>query len=540
MSGGGTLACRGAARWSLACGLGALLVGCYTGLPEGSSFGDGQAGSEDEGGEASDGSDGGSDGGDPNRPPDAPTDSVPIDTVPDVLELVDSESFCRTLAAGQDVVGVSPDGFLWLAETTGVADGVESTRFEVIDPWTKTSSAAPTDLELGSMVSVQPRSADDAVVVAASDLWHVDAWSRVQLVPPESYTASASTCGNPRDNGYLLAAGTVFEHRDDGWWGLTPEAADEGTPNAIVTLDGECNGPADETWLSSPDGTIWRVSADSIVQGLVFDGWQAAVGTGDTLAVLADGELWLGPSDWSRYEFEAGMPSTIAASGGSIWIAVGSRVLRSSEGVFAELAHGMTDDIDAVLAHADGVWLHSGTEVCHQTTGPRFRVDGVHPYLRSPAIEHAFTVRPEDIAATVTAAVDGEDVPVLSGENGFAGVATLQGLGWHRIDIVVTSAQATAERTVWVRREVPNEVSFAADVAPIAAEHCSGDACHSAMTTGEVPVLETLEAWTMHADGIDQRVVELDNMPPLGVRSDEWGSDEVETIAKWIEGGMLP
>ncbi len=363
---------------------------------------------------------------------------------------------------------------------------------------------------------------------------------RVQLVPPESYTASSSTCGNPRDNGYLLAAGTVFEHRSDGWWGLTPQATDEGTPNAIVTLDGECNGPADETWLSSPDGTIWRVSADSIVKGLVFPEWQDAVGTGETLAVLADGELWLGPSDWERFEFEAGLPSTLGASNGSVWVAVGSRLIRNADGAFTELSHGVSGDIEAVLAHTDGVWLQSGTQVCHQTVGPRFRVEGMHPYLRSPAVEHAFNVVPQDAGAVVTASVDGEDVSVVAGTDGHAGVAALLSLGWHRIDITVEASGATAERTMWVRREVPEEVSFAADVAPIAAAHCSGDTCHSAMTTGEVPVLETLEAWAEHADGIEERVVELDNMPPLGVRSEEWGSDEVETIAKWIEGGMLP
>ncbi|MEM6994084.1 MAG: hypothetical protein AAF721_26460 [Myxococcota bacterium] len=529
---------RRAAAWLAMAAVGVGMPGCYTGLPAGAGDGEIAAGSED-GGSAGDesGSDGGDDGA--GRPPEAPTDTVPVQTVPDDLTTIDSTGFCRAVGAGQEIVGVSPDGFLWLAQSM-MGAGEPAIRFEVVDPWTESAEPAPTDLELGAMVSVHPRSKDDAVVVAAEQLWHVEGWSRVELQPPAAYSGAASACGNPRDNGFVLAAGTVFEHRSDGWWGLTPSASEADTPDRIVTVDGECGGPADETWLSAADGTVWRVGNDAVVHGLRFTDMVDVAGTADTLAVLADGEVWFGPSEWTRWDFEAGVPSSLGASDGAVWIAIGARLLRAVGEDFTELSNVPGGELSRVLPHPGGVWLQSGDEVCHQAIGPQLRVNGVHPYQRSPLDEVALNVQTQDPAAEVTATVDGEALALLPGVDGLDAVASLSTLGWHRIDLHIAAAGDEDDQTIWVRREVPDVVGFAADVAPIAEAHCSGDTCHSAMSTAEIPKLETFAAWMEHAAGIEERVVALDNMPPPGARTEAWGNDEVETIAKWIEGGMLP
>lgn len=513
------------------------LAGCYTGLADGAAV--------DTDTSVADGADAGDagDAGDPDAPPDAPTDSVPATSVPDALDTVPGEGFCVSTAAGQTILGVSPDGYAWLGESV-VGGSSTAVRFSVVDPWSGSITAAPSELDLGTMVAVEPRSADDAVVVAADALWHVEGWSRVELVPPQSWSGSASACGNPRDNGYVLAGGTLYEHRPDGWWGLTVQAPEGGAPDRIIGFDGECTGPDDETWTTAPDGTVWRVSVDGAVRGLRFAELQAAAATGSTLAVLADGELWLGPQEWTRFEFEAGAPSTIAASSDQVWIAVGSRVLRAAGGEFTELAATDAGDaeVTSLHAHPGGVWIARGEELCHAAVGAQLRVGDLFPYQRTPERELSFSLVPGS-GVTVEATVDDEPVALTPGGSPGEriGVVALDGLGWHRLKLRATGTDDTiTERTVWLRHDVPAEVGFAADVAPIAAEHCSGDACHSAMTTAGIPVLETLEAWTDHVDDIEERVVELDNMPPLGVRADTWGSDEVEMIARWIEGGMLP
>lgn len=527
-----------AGRWGAAALL-TSLAGCYTGLDPQADAADDTAAV----GDGADSSDAGDDGDDPDAPPDAPTDSVPVQTVPDDLPTVAVDAFCVAPAAGQSIVGVSPDGFAWLADTAG-ADG--AVRFEVVDPWTGAITPAPADLELGTMVSIQPRSFEDAVVVAADGLWHVDAWSRVALVPPEGWSGSASACGNPRDNGFVLTGGTLYEHRPDAWWGLTVSAPDAGIPDRIIPFDGECTGPADETWMSAPDGTVWRVSVDGEVRGLRFSELTATAATGSTLAVLADAELWLGPDEWSRWAFEAGTPGAIAASDAQVFVAVGSRVLRAVGTELTELSSAdLTGqgDVEALLAHSGGVWIARGAEVCHAAIGAQLRVADVHPYQRTPERELAFSVAPEDAASTVQATLDGEAVTLLPGVDAgeLTGVLALESLGWHRLELQAVAADAAVTtRTLWLRREVPQEVSFAADVAPLALSHCSGGSCHSAMTDAGIPALETLEAWAQHVSEIEQRVVELDNMPPPGARDESWGSDERETIAKWIEGGMLP
>ncbi len=512
---------------AVVCGLG----GCYDGL-------DGFAGADDAQ------STPGDEGGGPADPdvPDAPTAEDPPQAVPATLAELPSDNFCMPLGAGQRLAGVSPEGFAWLAEDMPGAAG--HVQFAVVDPWTGATTAAPKDLELGAMVDVRPQSSQDAVVVSTDALWHVDEWSRVSLVPPTGFAPGATACGNPRDNGYLLSAGTLHEHREGQWWALAVDAHEGGVPEAILTFDGECTGPGDETWMTAADGTVWRVSTDGIVHAVKFEGFVDAAATGPTLAVLADGELWLGPESWSRWTFDAGTPTVLAASDDHVWIGLGGRVIRFADGEFTELVlPGDATDVADLIGHAGGVWISRDEELCHAAVGPQLRIADAHPYQRTPLKELAFVATAKDAGVTVTATVDGEDLTLSPGGSAgeLTGVVTFEGLGWHEVVLrAVGSDGESAERKLWLRHNVPDVVTFSADVAPIAQEHCGGTTCHGAMTTAGIPVLETLEAWVERADTIERRVVELDNMPPVAVRADGWGSDEVETIAKWIEGGMLP
>lgn len=519
------------APWGVLWVIGCSLGGCYSGLDDFDGADDAQSTPGAEGGDA----------GAPDEP-DAPTSEDPPQAVPATLDELPSDSFCVSLAAAQSLAGVSPEGFAWLAEDMPGAAG--HVQFEVVDPWTGATTPAPRDLELGAMVDVRPQSSQDAVVVATDALWHVEDWSRVSLVPPTGFAPGASSCGNPRDNGFLLSAGTLHEYRDGQWWALTVDAHEGGVPEAILTFDGECTGPGDETWMTAGDGTVWRVSTDGLVQGVKFEGFVDAAATGPTLAVLADDELWLGPESWSRWTFDAGSPTALAASDGRVWIAVDGRLIREAKGAFAEvvLPAEATGDVSDLVGHPGGVWISRGDELCHAAVGPQLRLADVHPYQRTPLGELAFTATTQDTGVTVTATLDGEDLTLSPGASPdeHTGVVALEGLGWHEVILQAESTDGDgAQRTLWLRREVPEVVTFVADVAPIAQAHCGAAGCHGAGAAG-IPVLETYEAWIEHADKIETRVVELDNMPPIAARADSWGSDETETIAKWIEGGMLP
>lgn len=480
----------------------------------------------------------------PERVPDpAPTDSVPVEVVPDGLERVGGDDFCLPRPSDREIVGVSPEGDLWLTDgdTTG-----SSNRFEVLDPWTGASTMSPEDIELGPMVAVNPRSHEEAAIVTTDRLWYLEAWSRIELTPPEAFSNGATSCGNPRVNGFVLASGALYERRDDGWWGLQPTTSESSLPTDLITVDGECVGPTDALWMSAPDGTLWRVRFDGSgaqVDGTQFEGLTDAAVTEGTLAVLADAELWLGPDSWTRWRFEAGEPAALAASGGWVWIVVGRRVIAARGTEFAELAHDLQEDVQGVFPHATGVWVASANDLCHVDLGPRVRLHGLGPYQRIPGSEHAFGVEIDEPHVSVSVTVDGEEVDVQPGLDGLdqSVLLRLETLGWHRVELRADLADAElTTRTVWVRRDIPTVVTFSEDVAPIAERHCSGAACHSSMTTASIPVLESFEAWVDHADAIETRVVESNNMPPLGVRDETWGSEEVETIAKWFEGGMQP
>ncbi|MEM9457614.1 MAG: hypothetical protein AAGF11_25775 [Myxococcota bacterium] len=460
--------------------------------------------------------------------------------VPDALALAESDEVCFAMDADQQLVGTSAAGFLWLVQGMGQSGPV---RFEVVDPWDIDAVRTPIELDLGVVQRVSPLSADEALIVATDSLWHLDDWSRVQFTPPSTFTGDAASCGNLRQGGMLLTGGRLVERRNDGWWGLTVDEVPERTPDRLVSVDGECTGPADETWMTAPDGTIWRVSADAMVSHASLTALEAAAATGDTLAVLNGAELWLGPDQWSRWSFEAGAPSGLAAADDRIWVTLGERIVQMRDREFTELEHSVDGAVTHVLADWDGLWISDGTTTCRHSFGPRFRLEGVHPYLRTSQAEQGLTIKAESPDTSITVTVDGEPVVLSSGEEegSLTGIIVFDELGWTRVDVAAEGAnEQTSQRSLWLRRDVPAEVSFVDDIAPIADEHCSGEACHGPMNAASLPVLETYEAWIELADEIERRVVELDNMPPAGARSESWGTQEVETIAKWLEGGMLP
>jgi len=196
----------------------------------------------------------------------------------------------------------------------------------------------------------------------------------------------------------------------------------------------------------------------------------------------------------------------------------------------------MSEAIERVAPHAGGVWVVGADTICHQTLGPALRVEGIRPFGRSIEHEYEVRVRSSEGGDELSADVDGTPVELtFDAESGWlSGTARLETVGWHTI--AFTGADSSTRRDVLVKRVPEVERSWAADIEPIYKASCAGS-CHVAGSTDPID-LASLEAWTEHADAIRTEVVEARRMPKEP--SSDWGSDDIEIVQEWLEGGMLP
>ncbi|MCA9625568.1 MAG: cytochrome c, partial [Myxococcales bacterium] len=431
----------------------------------------------------------------------------------------------------------SPEGHAWLVAQNGVASDLR-----VLDPFDP--SAETTDsLELGSLSRLQAWSEMDAAAIADDSLWQIDHMARVQLAPPTGFSADAELCGDPTTNGALLYGGELVERReDDQWWGWNPGTTGNAAPSQLLRFQGECAGPDDNVWMTSPDGTLWRVEPASVYRPVRFEGYRSAAitsasGSEVMIGVLAEDRLWAGASEWQPYTFDRGTPELVSAAGGALWTVVDDHLLRFDGTTWNEI--GLPDGasgIDGVEAHAGGAWLTAGDQVCHVALGPMLRVTGIRPYLRSKELDYTFTVASDDAGATISASLDGESLTLSDDGVSVTGKARLDEVGWH--ELVVAAGET--ERSIFVKR-IPEEIrSWAEDVEPIYQANCTGSDCHVAGGSATAPDLSTYETWTALAAKIRTRVVVAKTMPPTANQGPDWGEEQVAIIAQWLEGGMAP
>lgn len=461
-------------------------------------------------------------------PPDVEPKNVPA--APEVLT---STATCSPRRPGEKLLSVSPEGHAWLVipgdtSSVRVLDAFGGEMVETID-----------DVAIGGVAEAQAWSSRDAALVTDAGLWRLEDLARIELTPPSGFTAPASLCGDPGDNGALVSGGLVFERRGLEWWGWNPGAVGDEAPRAAIRFDGECQGTDDLMWLTAADGTLFRVEAAAYSRPVRFAGFVDAAATQGMLAVLESDKLWIGPESWQSWLFPGPVPAKLSASSGAIWMASGAQLLRFDGAQWVEVAHTMSEPIEDVAAHAGGVWIAGATTVCHQATGPAVRVEGVRPFARSIELEYALSVRASDDSTDIVADVDGVPVAlVLDAETGYwQGAARLDTIGWHTVN--VSDSGGLAARSIPVKRIPEVSRSWAADVSPIYQASCSGNDCHREGATDR-PDLGTYEAWKTNADAIRTRVVEARTMPPAANVGPDWGTDDIEIIQEWLEGGMLP
>lgn len=461
-----------------------------------------------------------------------PPDVEPMD-VPAQPEILPSTSTCSALRPGEKLVSVSPEGHAWL-----VVPG-ETSSVRVLDAFGGELVESIEDVEIGSVAVAQAWSARDAALITQDGLWRLEDLARIELTPPSGFAAPAALCGDPAANGALVSGGKVFERRDAEWWGWDPGLTGDAAPDEVVRFDGDCQGPTDLMWLTSADGTLFRVEAAQYARPVRFEGLVDAAASGALVAILDTDELWVGPETWQSWRFAGPVPTRVGASQGQLWMASGAQLLRFDGATWLEVSHTMTEPIEEIVAHAGGAWVAGATTVCHQAIGPTVRVAGVRPYGRDIELEHTISVRASDGAVDLAVDVDGQAVALVEGEEpgSFEGLVRLETVGWHTI--TVTASGGAARRTIPIKRLPETSRSWAVDIEPIYQASCASSDCHGAGST-KAQEMGTYDAWKMRAAQVKTRVVDAKNMPPPANVGPEWGSDDIEVIQEWLEGGMLP
>lgn len=463
----------------------------------------------------------------PLAPP--PPDVTPLD-VPANPTVVDATSYCTTLADGESLASISPEGHAWIISSAAE----DATAIRVLDP-RGAGTEVLDEVVLTEISSVQAFTDGDAGLVAQGGLWRLDQMARIELQAPEGFAAPAQLCGDPRFNGAMLSGGTLFEHRaDEQWWAWTPDVDESQRPVAILPYEGECIGPQNVMWMTGADGSLWHIEPARVTFPIHFAELRDAVATGDLVAAINGDRLWIGPDAWQPYVFSGDAPTSLSAADGQVWMASGDQLLRFDGETFVEIRHDMSG-LERIEAHAGGAWVQAGDQLCHLAPTELVRVSGVRPYARLYEDDVEFSVA-EISGAEITATLDGEAVTVSPDSDNpgwFSVRGSIETVGWHTFTIVA----GDAERTLSVKRQTAVERSWATDIKPLYESNCTGTACHG--TNETIPALDSYEAWVENAATIHDRVVDKQDMPPASSRGANW-DDDVVVVAQWLEGGMLP
>ena len=260
------------------------------------------------------------------RPKPAPTPTIAPNRVPAAPDVVDSVVQCTSLASGERLRSVSPEGHAWLARESETGQ-----HLRVLDPLDGSETAA--DVALVGLVELVASSGTNAAARTDDGLYQLEDLQRI-LVSPPAKLAAAAICGNPTHNGFVLDAGTLYERDADAWlewdWNVGDDAE---PPTRIVAIDGECIGTDNATWLVSDGGDLWQLDEGLALRHGPFAPGAIAAKTDGMLAVLEAERLITGPfatpeRGWQPWIFEGVMPTTMSASGGALWLTAGAQLLR--------------------------------------------------------------------------------------------------------------------------------------------------------------------------------------------------------------------
>lgn len=449
----------------------------------------------------------------------------PVVRVPADLTPLETQEACAPLAADQSILGVSPDGHLWVGVTSSTA-----TEVTVLDPWAFDTPRAFT-LPAGDLARVQAVSATVAAFVDAGRLYVVEDGVRTEIWTPGALDRSTMLCGDVRTDAYVFSAGTLYQRADDEWLTWTGVEAALSPDARLLARDGACAAGDDAVWFATGDVELWALGADELRRPAALEGGAQASLLGQRPLALDGGRLFVGPGEWREHAFDLGDATALEVAGDAAWLVVGDQLLRY-DGASFERAGAVPSGAALRPYAGGGVWLATADEICHRAPRGTLRTAGVAHGAAAPDAQVVLQAWSGD-GSEISADLDGTALtPRIAGEVSIFEV-TLP-LGWHAL----TVQAGDVSRTVQVKRVPTVTRSWAADVQPIVQTHCV--ACHVPDNAFSAPVLTAFEAWRARANDIRERVIRVGDMPPTASRSPDWGEDEVTVIDEWLSGGLNP
>ena len=458
--------------------------------------------------------------GQPGSGPDAPP-AIPVATLPVIAASPSTIATECFPLAGARPLAVDSEGEMWLWDGS----------MRVITPTGEASertTVRPFD-EIGPAAAI----GGSLFFEAAGFLWR-QRESETSLGQPHGDTSLVSLCGAlDRPGAMLVQPDRLLQRTTDGWWQIEPGSGDDfGAMLFAASRDGACAGVDDRVWLGSNRG-IWRGdgAASTLTRVAWPGGGPAEFAVTDSLGIVVAGEGAIyqrAPTgtDWSGLQLSGAGAVHVSAAGDDVWV-VNDRTLYWHRGTWkqASLPQGGVEAIDAYAA--GGAWLRRGDEVCHVAADAPIVVRGLSPFERRLSVSTNLTV--ESAGATqLVVLVDDESQAEVSASTLDQTDLPLGDAGWHRLSVNATGPAGVRTRHVDYYVE-PGEVSFADDIAPLAAEHCSG--CHQ--HRGQ---LLTFEEWRDNPQ--IPGFVASGNMPRSPNAS--WGPSQKALIRAWYEGGMRP
>ncbi|MBK6685894.1 MAG: hypothetical protein IPG45_15585 [Deltaproteobacteria bacterium] len=460
--------------------------------------------------------------------PDAAPD--PIQEVPlDLPELVTTAT-CSPLASGERVAAVSAEGHLWLA-TSSVG-----TDLRVLDGWSGRTVARYL-LPNAALSRLNALGATTAMALADGQLLRLLDGERIEVSPPAALEPDADLCGDLADRGFVWSGGQLYQRLDDAWWrwtGLGPI----GPGARLLDRDGECEGVGDGLWWASQGLAFWLLTPGRLSNPALLPNGEVAALRGEQALALRGGQLFLSPEPWKEVRFAHGAATQLATAGDYAFLEVGGKLLRFDGAEWLELTGPELTQLDALHPHAaGGLWTVEGNSVCHHSPTPMIQIRGLRRGEQRLDPQVVIEAQAQG-ATTLEVEVDGTS-RTWSGTRGPWQHLSLElSVGWHQVRIRTTDRRA--QRTVEVKILPTVTRSFEADVRPIYQTHCANQACHVSGSTGGAPDLTRYEDWLGRAARIEARVVRAQDMPPSASRRPDWGSEEIEVINEWLNGGLLP
>lgn len=456
-----------------------------------------------------------------------------------------AEARCQPLEAGEELIGVSPEGEAWLEGDGGVRHiQPDGTMTAVAADFTRADALVAWDSQL-------------AFVVGDNTLWNAGFDGAEPLSLPPELGKPKFVCGDPARNGgaFLITTRGLFERSGDSWlrWSFPLELLES---MQIRALQGACSGEEPLMYVEA-DNSLWEVDYGerasfreaAKLDGMVAGGPDPRIG----FVALRDGALVrYDGGGWAPVPFDEGPVDQVSVADGLLWAAVDSKIYRRNrydewEEMSASLWPAPITELRAYAA--GGAWSVHGNVLCHVEPEKTLRVRGIRPFARlaqGSALSVAVSADP-GMGAELSARLDGQGVDLTGGAGTWSVSRAALEPGWHELWLALSSPEGPVERIVKFLVEgedlattpmpPPSEptVTWEADIAPIYGRSC--EVCHG--EGGNQTFMGSFEAFRALGPLALERVAQGE-MPPPASSAPALSEDELQLLQTWVQEGMNP